>query len=191
MLNWESDVVMKQVSKALALAVLLNLAVSSTATADTAIAEDPKDTGDVMDLDIAAHGHGDNSRVLVHTISTYDAWSDDEFIRAEIRFWLADGDPSPDRVLVITRSDGSFDGTMYTAGARGDLGSVRGTAKVSRSGERTLIMRFRQKVIKRDLRKYRWKAYLYYPCSRDPDAPPCAPPPPDTHSGKVVHRLSR
>lgn len=171
------------------IAGVLTMGTATVAGADTVVVEDPQDTGDVMDLDLAVHGHGDSERTLVHTISTYEAWSSDDFVFAELKFWFADGDQDIDRVLTVSvDSQGGFVGTMCTADTQVNCNSSRGSAKVYQSGERTLVMEFDKRLLKKGIQSYRWKAFLHYHCN-PPEGGTCAPPPPDTHVGRIRHVL--
>lgn len=70
-------------------------------------------------------------------------------------------------------------------------GGLLGYANAYRSDQETLVAEFPVRLLKRGLVKYRWKAFLNYDPCRDngPNDPVCTPPPPDTHEGRVLHKL--
>lgn len=162
----------------------------SRASADTASVEDPRDTGDVMDLAEATHGHDpDQKKVLVHTLATHDAWSNEEFVRADLNFWGRKQGHRFRRVLVVTSNpDGSFVASVYRAGSQHEVGDFLGYGNAFRSDDRTLVIQLPKRLLKRGLDRYKWKAFLQYPCSRTAGVT-CSPPPPDTHIGRILHVL--
>lgn len=190
---------MTRLVAALLLAMAAALTGVSPAVADGATVQDAQDRGDVMDLAEASHGHHPElARVLIHHLSTFEPWTSEDFIQAELRFWLRDGDPQPDRALVIIKNaDSSLRGSMYKITGGEDCGmalgycrygAFGGFANVYRSDDLTLTAEFGRRLLARHLTVYRWRAFLTYPCSPPPNGE-CAPPPPDTHPGRVVHRL--
>jgi len=148
--------------------------------------EDPRDTPDVMDLAEVEHGHRTTfggGYVLTHTLRTHDAWGDDLFYGARWDFFLPDGDRAPDRSLLLGRnSDGSFSAEMENSR------DVIGFANVWRPDDRSIRVEFPRRLLGKRVKSYRWKLYLSYPCSRDEDVQ-CEPTTPDTHEGKILHRL--
>ena len=179
-------------------AVTTVAAASQSAIADTSEIQDARDSGSTMDLASAAHGHGETPRVLRHSMSTFDPWTNEEFIYGHFYFWLRDGDRSPDRVLYFYRNpDDSFAGEVHVVVGGPDcgkalgyceLGAFRGYAKAYRSDDRSLVAELPRHLLKKRLAVYRWKAFLGQPCNA-PEGAVCSPPPPDTHPGRVLHDL--
>lgn len=168
-------------------AVAATLALSLPARADGAAVTDPEDTNDVMDLATASHDHGDEKNLLVHSIGTHRSWTNTEFRGAQIKFWLPDGDRAADRTLLLAlNEDESLRG--YVINQKGEF---RGYANAYRSDRETLTAQVPTRLLKRGLAKYRWKAFLSYDPCRDngPNDPVCTPPPPDTHEGRILHKL--
>ncbi len=152
------------------------------ALGDTATVSDDRDTGDVMDLALARHKHSTSTpKRLVHDFEMWDPWRNDEFIQAELRIWLPDKEPKVDRIIsVYKNTDGSL-----VAEIRGKR--FVGYANVWRPDEVSLRLEFpRRSLASPD--RYMWKAFVFYPCSRNPDEQ-CEPVPPDTHPGRIRHRL--
>ena len=169
--------------------LILLLSFVGSSSADTGRVNDSDDVEDVMDLAEATHAHGAFAKILVHGLRTYEEWENSRFVRAEVRFWLADSDPAADRSLILTPNpDGSFKGSMYQAAPRREVGDFLGYANVYRSDARTVVAEFPKGLLMKGVSGYRWKAFLFYPCSRDPGVV-CSPPPPDTHPGRVEHEL--
>lgn len=163
--------------RVLVLASVVMVALGGQAGADDGSVEDARDTGDVMDLAEASHGH--RFGLIEHGIAMHDPWRPDDFLAAELYLWLPDGEPNFDRrFLVLVDDEGRFRVATHTSRH----------ANAFQSSETSLTIQFPVKVLKRNLSSYRWKAVLHYPCSRDPNVQ-CAPPPPDTHQGRVTHRL--
>lgn len=169
---------------AMAIALLL---MAPTASADTAAVTDAQDTNDVMDLASASHGHSESlSGVLVHSLTTFEKWTYDDFIGAEVRIWLPDGDKGYDRSLVIARDDAQQTLRGFVYG--NPSGRLRSFADVYQSDDRTVVAELPASALARRLDSYKWKAFLSYPCDRTGTIP-CSPPPPDTHAGRVLHEL--
>ena len=178
-------------SKAAAVIVGAVLAVVSVApaTADTKSVTDGEDTGDVMDLAIATHGHPHRTRPneLIHRIGMHQEWENSEFQGAHIKFWLPDRDRAADRTLVVLLNrDGSLKAAMTDS-----RGRLRGYVNAYRSSARALSLEFPVTSLRRGLDRYRWKAFVKYnPCrDRQPNEPVCTLPRPDTHKGRVLHEL--
>ncbi len=152
------------------------------AFADAASVTDADDVADVMDMASAGHRHAQLRGVVVHDLSTFEAWSSEDFTTAEWFFYLRDGDRFAERTVTVSLNpDGSFE-----AEVRGENGTFLGFANAYRSDDRTLSVELPARLL--GARKYRWKAFLHRPCSREPDVE-CEPVPPDTHRGRVRHVL--
>lgn len=171
--------------------VALLLSSASMASADGAGVDDAADTGDVMDLAHAAHGHAQRG-VLEHNLSTHDAWVDEDFAGAYIRLWVDRSGERDNRLVVVVgrNLDGSFSATVHRAGAGFEPGSIVGFGNAFRPSDRTLTLQMARGTLGKKVVAYEWKAFLVYPCSRSGDVT-CAPPPPDTHPGRVLHELNR
>ena len=165
------------------------LLMASMAKADAAAVEDAQDTGDVMDLATVSHGHSETlPDVLVHSFSTFEEWTHEEFLGAQIRIWLPDGDGRYDGTLVISRDDAqqTLRGFVYGHPS----GRLRSFVEIFRPDNRTVIAEVPTSALARDFESYKWKTFLSYPCDRTGTIP-CAPPPPDTHEGRVLHELDQ
>ena len=173
--------------RAISGAALALVLMGSVAHADTVAVEDAQDTGDVMDVASARHGHSEAlPDVLVHSLSTFEEWTNEEFIGAQVRIWLPDRDKSYDRILVIARDDAQQTLRGFVYG--NPSGRLRSFAEVSRPDGRTLAAELPTSALAGDLDSYRWKAFLSYPCDAPPGAE-CMLPPPDTHEGRMLHAI--
>lgn len=187
---WPLEPVMRQtlrLSKAIWGVAIVLVLIAPTASADTAAVEDAQDTNDVMDLASASHGHSESlPGVLVHTLTTFEKWTYDEFVGAQVRIWLPDGDKGYDRIIVIARDDSrqTLRGLVYG----NPSGRLRSFAEVYQSDDRTVVAELPATALARRVDSYKWKAFLSYPCDRTGSIP-CSPPPPDTHPGRIPHEL--
>lgn len=119
-------------------ASLLAVGSALPAVADSSVTTDEQDTNDVMDLAAAGHAHGSRANILVHRITTHQAWTNTDFRGARIVFWLPDQDRAPDRSLLVDLNpDDSLRAYMIN-----NKGLLLGYANVFRSAERTLKVEF-------------------------------------------------
>lgn len=174
---------MKSLSGAVLVAALL-VGTASFAAADTLVVEDPRDA-DFMDIDVVTHGHDDTPSRLVHTITTYRRWSDEQFLSASFLFWLDDGDRGVDRTLTVFQQG---DGSLVAIMEEGRHGQVRGTGDAYLSGRRTLVTEFNENLLGPNVSGYEWKALLSSTCPQEEGGPVCTPPPPD-RTMRVAHAL--
>ncbi len=164
--------------------VLVASLAATPALADSTAVVDADDVADVMDMAEAAHMHTEERGVVAHSLSTYDPWASDEFFTAEWFFYVPGGPRGADRTLTVSQNpDGSFRAAVYDRS-----GTIRGFANVHRPDDRTIQVELPTRLVGRAIGRYRWKAFLHRPCSRDADVQ-CEPVPPDTHPDRVLHVL--
>lgn len=169
--------------------VALSIALAPGAQADVQQVSDPDDVVGTFDLASASHAHGNVESRLVHSLKTYETWTNEEFHGARIRFWLPDGDRTYDRVLDVTVNRDDSLAAGMTSLDRPDT-PFRGYANVYRTDETSFEIVMPVRLLARNLRSYRWKAYLFYDnCPEGADDGSCSGY--DSHEGRVRHVIRR
>ncbi|HWC14844.1 MAG TPA: hypothetical protein VG929_09640 [Actinomycetota bacterium] len=176
-------------TKQLVVVASLVVAMAAPGIADTKRVQDPQEgTFAPIDAKSARHDHasqgaaGFAGMVLVHEVTMYDEWSNDQLKSFVLRMRSKRWD-KPRRLFVQHNDDGTLYGTIWS----GDR--LRGYARVHRPDARTLRISFPKSALGNDVRSYRWFMLMTGPWECPPDVT-CAPPPaervPDT--GTVPHR---
>jgi hypothetical protein len=170
-----------------AVVITFVLVLGGTALGDERQVTDGIDVAGPMDLASASHGHENTTSRIVHSLVLHQAWGNEDFIAAHIRFWLPDGDRRFDRRLLIVKN---VDGSLAAGMTSYDSPSTpfRGYANAYRSDERSLEVVMPAHLIARGLETYKWKAFLFYDDCEDQTSEHCSGY--DTHTGRVEHRMS-
>lgn len=177
-------------------ALVVVIAIGGSVSADTRAVDDPQEgIYTPIDVQVASHDHSPQREtseggrfggsVLVHDVTMYDAWSNDQLHSIELRLTSRDW-RHPRQLFVARNDDGTFYGTIWTRDR------LRGYARVYRSDDRTLRIMFPKSALGENVHRYRWAAVMTGPweCPSEPGGPVCAPPPPERvpDRGSVLHR---
>jgi hypothetical protein len=146
--------------------------------ADTAARADADDSAGMLDIAEVHHRHMKRG-VLVHTITTYDAWDNSalEDPRNEFYVFLQFG-PQMRRfrsIVIDVASDGSLSGEIQHPTKDVLLGYVQ----VVRTSDRSFEVAIPKRAIARELPAYRWSAASNF---HDSDVPECS----DDGQGHVI-----
>ena len=135
----------------------------ATATADTAILADAKDSQGFLDIKKTRAAHGQGAR-LKHSISTYATWRPRHLDCASFGFVF----PDQDRYLAIFWRKGELHARISDHSDSGNP-SVVGYPRIWRRDDRTVVVSFRRAHLGRGLESYRWRAVAGSPSE------PCPP----------------
>lgn len=165
------------------------VAVPISAVADTKVVEDADDTQGVFDIASVSHGH--TERLLLHTMTMYEAWENavlaDDSTYVTFTFYYGRGN------FKFITVDVAPDGSLFAEIVRWDGETVVGYAKVWRPDDRTLQIEFPKRALQRGLNRYSWDAHAVY---RGPAGSECADPHPcndemrEANTKFIVHRLN-
>ncbi len=161
------------------LPLVLSFFLLAPVMADTARQADRQDSPGPLDIKSVAQRHG--RKQLVHRLSTYKGWRGKSLrgYNRWIVFWISTNDgprdpEGPERQVWIDYRDGRLRAVVLRAsgGLHATLDEEVGKATVRRPNRRTLVVRFPERLLGRDVANYRWYAETSWrtrrgPCSYD------------------------
>lgn len=167
------------------LAAGVGLSLTGTAQANVLTRIDGNDTRGPLDIRSASHGHAGNA--VTHTIRTFGTWSravlGPRTPNAFLLFVGTDGDPAPERVVLIFSSGGRMIARVFRPN-----GTLVGGAAASKPNGRTV----RVSILRARLGSpagYRWQAFSYFETRRGTCANGCVDRVPNA-SGRVLHDIT-
>ena len=160
------------------LSLVLSLFLLAPAMADTAREGDRPDSPGPLDIKSVAQRHG--RKQIVHRLSTYEGWRG-RSLRGDNRwivFWISTNDDPRDpegfeRHIWIDHRHGRLRAVVLrpSGGLHATLDDEVGKATVRRPNRRTIVVRFAERLLGRDIANYRWYAETSWRTRRGPCAP--------------------